>query len=488
MQLTRRRFLQASGVGVTALVAPPWLQNASAAPAADSVLVVIFLRGGTDGLSVAIPSGDEANLAVIRPNIRFAGQRIPITSSFRNAANQGGGMESHFELQQNLTGLKSIFDAGELAIVHATGRTGSYSHFTAMDGMEQADPVAPNRPDGWLFRAAWQLSTLASEPSLTAVGLNPQPIDSLLGTTPAGGGAARTTTMQTLASFDLAENPDASHLGVLQWSYDAANMPGWEAGSKHAIGLQRDAGERLFDALSVIDPLPKPTSLVGTPYEGVSFGIGMALRDAAELIDSGVGVRVIAIDLGADWDQHTNLVSRFDNSSQTLDGAFSAFHGDLTARGLLGKTLTLAMTEFGRTAFENGTAGTDHGFGTVMLAMGGGVIGQRVLCRAQDDASNLVGWPGLGPGELHQGQRPKYSSDIAPADIAAYEAFSQQIGNQTVYDRDLEVTIDFRDVFAEVLGPKFLGLAPGDVSGDDTKPLLGYTPVALPDDGLLPDP
>ena len=134
------------------------------------------------------------------------------------------------------------------------------------------------------------------------------------------------------------------------------------------------------------------------------------MKDAAALVKGNIGVRVIAISIGG-WDTHTNLVAQLGNLGTQLAGCLKAFHDDLGSD--LGRTLTLVMTEFGRRVDQNGGGGTDHGHGGVMMAMGGGIAGGRVILR---DGT----WPGLAPADRFIGE-------------------------------DLQVTTDFRDVFAEAL-------------------------------------
>ncbi|HEX9611173.1 MAG TPA: DUF1501 domain-containing protein, partial [Gemmatimonadales bacterium] len=146
-------------------------------------------------------------------------------------------------------------------------------------------------------------------------------------------------------------------------------------------------------------------------------------RDVAAIIKAEVGVKVVAVDLGG-WDHHSNLNTQLgqiggedgDGKAVELDNALKAFRDDLFNDGgtnYLDRTLTLCMTEFGRRVVQNGGAGTDHGHGGVMFAIGGGVAGGRLILKDDD-------WPGLTPGALHNGE-------------------------------DLQVTTDFRDVFAEAL-------------------------------------
>ena len=151
--------------------------------------------------------------------------------------------------------------------------------------------------------------------------------------------------------------------------------------------------------------------------------LAKALKDVAAIIKAEVGVKVVAVDLGG-WDHHTNLNTQLgqvggedgDGKAYELDRSLKAFRDDLYNSGgtnYLDSTLTLCMTEFGRRVAQNGGAGTDHGHGGVMFALGGGIAGGRLILKNDD-------WPGLTPANLYIGE-------------------------------DLQVTTDFRDVFAEAL-------------------------------------
>ena len=149
------------------------------------------------------------------------------------------------------------------------------------------------------------------------------------------------------------------------------------------------------------------------PAQGVNYGppndgFGQGLRQIAQLIKANVGLQVAFIDIRADWDTHQNQPARMTGLLQSFGRGLAAFHRDLGDR--MQDVLVLTMSEFGRTARENGNAGTDHGHANVMFAMGGAVKGGKVYGK----------WPGLEPEQLNE-------------------------------DRDLALTTDFRDVFAEVL-------------------------------------
>lgn len=200
-------------------------------------------------------------------------------------------------------------------------------------------------------------------------------------------------------------------------------------------------GAGVNNALAAVDVIQSVDTSTTVAYP--DNPLARALKDVAAIIKAEIGVKVVAVDL-AGWDHHTNLITQFgqiggedgDGKAVELNGALKAFRVDLCNSGgtnYLDRTLTLCMTEFGRRVAQNGGAGTDHGHGGVMLALGGGISGGRLLLK--NDA-----WPGLTPDKLFIGE-------------------------------DLPVTTDFRDVFAEALyahlgisisamGPVFPGFTP----------------------------
>jgi uncharacterized protein (DUF1501 family) len=184
-------------------------------------------------------------------------------------------------------------------------------------------------------------------------------------------------------------------------------------GLETMFGSQHEGlSQSMAQALNCMDP----ASLVGAPSTGYPAGtLGDNLRHLAALIKADVGVHVAATDhLG--WDTHHFELNELDQRVPELADCLAAFHADLGSHA--DRTLVLVMTEFGRRVRDN-MSGTDHGHGSVMFALGGGVNGGQVFLR---DGT----WPGLSEQDLYEG-------------------------------RDLQVTTDFRDVFGEVM-LRFLGL------------------------------
>jgi uncharacterized protein (DUF1501 family) len=213
-------------------------------------------------------------------------------------------------------------------------------------------------------------------------------------------GDAVSLAIPSIASLDLVGTWVADQRATLEQIYSAAGGP-----------VARTA-ENAFDVYETIRGISTATSVT---YPANSLGV--YLKDIAALIKADIGVRVAATDLDG-WDHHFDEIQKLPGLASGLASALSAFATDLGAD--LNRTAIVVMTEFGRRAAENGARGTDHGRAAAMLVLGGGISGGRVLLR-----DNI--WPGLAPAQMFEGI-------------------------------DLQVTTDFRDVFAELLHRR-MGLA-----------------------------
>lgn len=365
---TRRDFLRTSGAAMTAF-ALPWLPRSASGAEGNPVLVVLYQRGAADGLNLVVPAGDP-NYYALRPDIQVPpGMELPL--------------DAFYGLHPQLGALLPLYTDGELVIVHAAGsQDGTRSHFDAQDNMERAAPASSTFEDGWLNR---YLASVGATNSWTGVSLGAASVLALTGEIPS-------LAVTSLADFTLSAS--ARQRSTLEAMYGAPSHP----------DLER-AGVEAFEALDVIGAVSTQSAVVYPPGP-----VGAALKDAAALVRADIGVRVVAIDSGG-WDHHESENDEMANVAPGLAGAIAAFRDDLAMDW--GRTCLLVMTEFGRTAAQNGSQGTDHGHGSVMFAAGGGVAGGRVVTK------NDV-WPGLASGDLFEG-------------------------------RDLAVTTDFHDVFAEVL-------------------------------------
>ncbi|MCP5058548.1 MAG: DUF1501 domain-containing protein [bacterium] len=398
MTWTRRNFLKTSGLGLATVALPGFFPARVRAAGTEPVLVVVFLRGGPDGLNLVVPFADP-DYDRLRPSVR-----VDISAGSAN------DLDGFFGLHPSLSDLLPIYQAGDLDLIHAVGHTGlGRSHFDAEDFVERAAPGDKHVRQGWLNRL---LEIAGSGSSLQGVSYGNSKAASLLG-------PAQSLVLSSLGGFSIKGSFAAERGAMLEEVY-----------TRDPSSLLGVTGAATFESLEVIGSISTETSEV---YPDTRFGGSM--REIAALIKADIGIRVVTVNLGG-WDHHSDELGRFASGAADLGASLAAFHRDLGAD--TDRTLTLAMGEFGRVGFENGSNGTDHGTGGVMMALGGGVIGGRVLTRD--------GWPGLRDQDLFQ-------------------------------ERDLQPTTDFRDVFAELI-ERHMNADPGQIIPD-------FTPQASRYPGLL---
>lgn len=333
--MDRRRFLTGSLALGCSPAALPWLAQASfASVPGENRLVVIVLRGALDGLDLVRPLGEPA-LARLRPQL---------------IRNGGVALSGPFALHPGAAGLVGLWQAGELGFQHAvaTPYRNRRSHFDGQDLLEAG--TAPDAPwslrrVGWLNRL---LETIPGAGMRTAFGLGPQALPILAG--PAATSAWSPETQLRLGTQGRA---------LLAALYQGD--PDFERPAETALALSR--------ALA-------PDEGGEGPFAGIDRFAAFA---AARLHQE---TRIVALGLGG-WDTHAS-------QSRTIQAPLARLERlILQLRAGLGpvwdRTAVLAMTEFGRTVAENGSGGTDHGTGGVMLYAGGALRGGQVLGR----------WPGL---------------------------------------------------------------------------------------------
>ena len=355
--------------------APLWLQRAALADDAPGrrkkVLVAIFQRGAADGLNIVVPHA-EKRYYNLRPTIS-----VPQSSVI--------DLDGFFGLHPSLAPLKPLWDREQLAIVHAAGSPDpTRSHFDAQDYMESGTPGLKATTDGWLNRA---LPAEAGKPSpVRAVSLGPNLPRALRGTNNA-------VAVDNLNSFSVR---DAAAAKVLESMY---------AGSQDQV--LGGTGRETFEAVALLQSIQK------TPYQpaaGANYPKGRfaeSMRQIAQLIKADVGVEVAFADIGG-WDHHVNEVGQLTARLDEFGSSLAAFYQDIGDR--MEDVVVVTMSEFGRTAKENGNRGTDHGHANAMFVMGGPVKGGKVYGK----------WPGLAPEQLYE-------------------------------QRDLALTTDFRDVLSEAV-------------------------------------
>jgi uncharacterized protein (DUF1501 family) len=358
MAITRREFVRG---GVTAFTvsfaAPAFLSDlARAQGRSQRNLVVLYLSGGNDALSTLIPYTDPQYYAR-RPTLA-----IPAANVLQIGSDRAGNA---LGLNPRLTGLKSIFDSGRMAIIQRTGYpNSSRSHFQGTDIWSTADPNSP-QGTGWLGRY---------------LDLLPSPVDPLTGWS-----TVRETPRTLLArTVGVPSIPSVSG-----YAFASPNSPtdaryARDSAFRIASHLPNDRPHLAFvnataqGAFATLDRV----SQVGTYVSSVAYsnnGFAQALRAVAGAISKGIGTKVFWVQTGG-YDTHsgqsTNVVNgAYSTLMTTLSDGLSSFYRDLQNQGLLGDTLILQFSEFGRRISENGSQGTDHGAAGLMLAIGGAVRG-----------------------------------------------------------------------------------------------------------------
>ena len=318
--------------------------------AGTGALVVLFLRGGADGLNLVPPHGEEAYYKA-RPSLSVA------------RPDDGGAidLDGFFGLHPGLAPLLPIYNDKEMAVVHAVGSEDrTRSHFEAQDLMEHGCPVNKDPGSGWVAR---YLRTVKGRLSpLSAVAISDVLPESLRGSP--GASAVR-----SVEEFSL-------HLGK---SRRSGFIPALESlYRKEGGGLGR-AGLHVLDTVEAIDRLRQGAET------GPREGLAHALHQATRLIRADVGLRVACVDFGG-WDSHFVQGAIFDGLAEELGEALASFFRDVRDR----RVTVVVMTEFGRRLTENASLGTDHGRGSVMFVLGKGIRGGRVY----------GDWPGLGRDDL----------------------------------------------------------------------------------------
>ena len=309
-------------------------------------------------------------------------------------------LDGFFGLHPSLAPLLPLFRDGSAAFVHAAGSPdATRSHFDAQDFMESGTPGVKSTADGFLARALAQRRGIEPSP-LRAVSITPA-LPRIL----AGPGGA--VSMSNLGAF-----------GIRAGASSGQTSASFESMYANAVsGTLAATARESFEAVRILksaDPAKRPAEN-GADYPKNPFG--SSLRQIAQLIKSDVGLEVAFTDVGG-WDTHAGeggTTGQLGNRLRSYGEAIAAFARDLGSR--MADVTLVTMSEFGRTVRENGNRGTDHGHANVMLLLGGGVKGGKVYGK----------WPGLDASHLYE-------------------------------NRDLAVTTDFRDVFAEVLARR-MGIA-----------------------------
>src|ERR1700724_3258600 len=398
MRFSRRYFLKQGGVAMVGLSAmPAFLQRAVAATPMPNKkqLVVLFQRGAADGLNIVVPFA-EPNYYRLRPSIAIPQPRRGAT------AEAAIDLDGYFGLHPSLAPLEPLFHKNQLAIVHAAGSPHpTRSHFDAQAFMESGTPGVKATDDGWLDRAL-QTTPEENASPFRAVAMGPNLPRMLRG-------SAGALALPDLKSFKVMPQSPAMN-DVVQGGFEAM----YSQSVDHALHGTGTEDFEAIDMLSRIDTSKLP------PENGAQYPtsrLGQNMQQIGQLLKAKVGGNVLFVDCGG-WDNHVNeggVQGQLSNLLKDLGQSLAAFHQDMGDR--MQDIVVVTMSEFGRTAKENGNRGTDHGHANCMFVMGGEVKGGKVYGK----------WPGLEDHQLNEG-------------------------------RDLALTTDFRCVVSEVLA-KHIGVA-----------------------------
>jgi uncharacterized protein (DUF1501 family) len=386
----RRALLRTAGrlCALGAISAPAWLPKLTFAQEDDAsrdLIVQVFLRGGADGLTMCVPHAD-ADYYTARSTLA-----IPDPTSL--SANKAIDLDGFFGLPPALSPLKALYDAGEMAIVHATGFPFvDRSHFDAMTRIELGTGNLSSVTTGWLARhlLARQLPDAARILAMSPMTNIPLSLQ----------GSPQTVALPDIDAYGF----DAT------WDQPTARAPFLDAVYSQADSLIKQSSMAMLDTLSLVGTFQPGYGgpAHGATYPNDDFGRGM--EAIARVFKASVGLEVACIDYNG-WDHHAGqgpVSGDMATKMTSLANALLAFRTDLDAD--FDNVTIVVMSEFGRRVAQNGSAGTDHGTGGVMFVLGGNANGGQVI----------TDWPGLDPDNLAE-------------------------------NIDLPITIDARDVLAEVL-------------------------------------
>ena len=434
---TRRQFLRTSMLGgALASTVPLFLEKTflcldtmAAATTGQvttgkdgTILVVLQLAGGNDGINTLVPFGDDAYYKA-RPKIALPAKDILRISDYAG-------------LHPKLSGLRSLYGEGCLGMVQGVGYPNpNRSHFRSTEIWQTASESEQILSEGWLGRY-FDNCCQGADPATVGVAIGGQTPQAFASKTPKG--VAFSNPEQFRYMKEAANDPAAADQFMRQinqppasehssLSENAGGSIGMLPGPADMDGstvefLQRTALDAQMSSDRILEITRKTKSTVNYP----SSQLGNSLNLVSRLIAGGLPSRVYYVSQGG-FDTHANQVPAHDRLMGDLDAALSAFVADLKAQGNLGRVLVLSFSEFGRRVAENASAGTDHGAAAPLFVLGGGVK------------------PGL---------------------YGAYPSLTD------LHDGDLKFSTDFRSVYATAL-ERWLGV-PSEVVLGKKFPILPF--------------
>ncbi len=426
MCVTRRGFMMGCSAAIAGLAGTRFNTVSFADPNLNQeILLVLFLRGGVDGLTVVSPidGSDRGHYEAARPNLQ-----IPVSGPGASLP-----LNSQFGLHPSMAPLHDLYQNGNLAIIQAVGMLDlvNKSHFDAMQFIELGTPGENTISTGWLTRHLSSAGNLPPEltiPSLAIGDLQPQ---SLLG-------SLETVNMANPESFNVSNGP---------WNWREAQKTTLRELYEGDSSWLHDAGVAALDAADIVEANVtggyEPAN--GAVYPNGPFGDH--LQVLAQMIKLDLGLQTATVDLGG-WDTHESQGIGSEGYLSDLLGVLAqglaAFYIDLDGAGASNYTQRLTVvvqSEFGRELFENGDNGTEHGYGNQMMVLSGNAVG------------GMHGnWPGLGPGQLVDGTDLAVTTDY------------RQVLSEILIRRMCNINLDF-------IFPGYSGYQPlGIVQGEDLLP------------------
>ena len=385
--MTRRYFLKSAGLlSLYCGLSPIFADIEDVKVTRNKTLVVIFLRGGMDGLNFIVPYND--------PHYYELRNSIAIPKSGENAV---VNLDNFFGLHPKAASLAPFFAEGSAVALHAVGYSqNTRSHFEEQDVWETGVIGNTVNSDGWLNR---HLLTSEGHGPIRAISIGENLPRILRGQAPA-------YSIRGLDNLAIPkELQESQMMAALESAY---SLP---ADKNDATYQLSQASKETLDSIEILQKVANNPYNPKVTYPNTP--LGKKLQQTAQLIKANIGIEVVEIDYGG-WDTHRQqggIIGPYANMVENLSNSISSFAKDLQSK--LDDVLVITISDFGRTAKENGTRGTDHGWANCMFVMGGSVKKQKKPI--------ITDWPGLAPELLYQG-------------------------------RDLKHTIDFRDVLAEVVG------------------------------------
>ncbi len=374
MAITRRVFMRGGAMAVVGTAMIPTLLTRAVLAQTEGLrhggkrLVVIFQRGAADGLNMVVPYR-EKNYYQLRSSIAIQPKDVLDLDGF-------------FGLHPALASLKPLWDAKELAIVHACGSPDpTRSHFDAQDYMESGTPGVKATPDGWLNRALTASPSSGPQSAFRAISMGTSVSRTLAGPVPA------------IAIGDI------HNFGV----HNQGALDGFAAMYADSVNsVLHGTGKETFEAIRMLHASAPDRYQPAHDAVYAKNLFAESMKGIAQLMKANLGVEVAFAEMGG-WDTHQNqggangqLAARLREWSDAL----VAFRRDMGSDG--DDVVLVTMSEFGRTVRQNGTGGTDHGHANVMLVLGAPVQGGKVY----------GAWPGLDADRLNEGRDLKVTTDF----------------------------------------------------------------------------